>query len=156
MIPIVDLTRLGYMQKRVEGYLIRGITQCFRSNNFYHTTVNCHIKARCLKCGEEHLTKDCKIKENPYCINCHVYGHTACYTKCPKFPHPKKETPIFYNKAKKNFESKTVSGGTSFADALSGNVPKKLLISLHLKLRKDKANPRSSLIRKAMPPIFKI
>ncbi|GFT92302.1 nucleic-acid-binding protein from transposon X-element [Trichonephila clavipes] len=80
-LPTFNLTRLGYMQIRVDGYLIRGITQCFRCNNFYHTAANCHIKPRCLKCDEEHLTKDCKIKErleNPYCINCHVYGHTAC------------------------------------------------------------------------------
>ncbi|GFU84540.1 nucleic-acid-binding protein from transposon X-element [Trichonephila clavipes] len=62
-LPIFNLTRLGYMQITVEGYLITGITQCFRCNNFYHTAENCHIKPRCLKCGEEHLTKDCKIKE---------------------------------------------------------------------------------------------
>ncbi|GFU98702.1 uncharacterized protein TNCV_124721 [Trichonephila clavipes] len=56
-------------------------------------TANCHMTSRCLKCGKAHLTKDCDIKErqeNPYCINCEVYGHTACYTKCPKFPKPKK------------------------------------------------------------------
>ncbi|GFW04172.1 hypothetical protein TNCV_2669371 [Trichonephila clavipes] len=29
--------KLGYFHVKVEGYLIRGITQCFNCNNFYHT-----------------------------------------------------------------------------------------------------------------------
>ncbi|GFV09535.1 uncharacterized protein TNCV_3159321 [Trichonephila clavipes] len=133
------------MQIRVEGYLIRGITQYFRCNNFYHTAANCHIKPRCLKCGDEHLTKDCNIKErqeNPYCINCHVYGHTACYTKCPNSPTKKKGIPIFHNKAKKNFESKTVSEGTSFADALSGYVPQKIINFPPLETKERQSQPQ--------------
>ncbi|GFY12118.1 activin receptor type-2B [Trichonephila clavipes] len=60
------------MQVRVEGYLIRGITQCFNCNNFFHTAENCHLKPRCLKCGKEYPTHQCPIKErqdNPFCIN---------------------------------------------------------------------------------------
>ncbi|GFS84444.1 uncharacterized protein TNCV_4606301 [Trichonephila clavipes] len=113
------------MQIRVEGYLIRGITQCFKCNNFYHTAADSHLKPRCPKCGEEHLTNDCKIKErqeNPFCINCQVYRPTACYSKCPKFPKPKKGTPIFHNNAKK-FDSKNTIEEFSFADALRGNSP---------------------------------
>ncbi|GFT63869.1 integrase catalytic domain-containing protein [Trichonephila clavipes] len=91
---IFDLTHLSYLQVRVEGYLVRGITQCFNCNNFYHTAANCHMQPRCLKCGKNHATRNCLIKErqeNPFCINCQDYGHSACYTKCPKFPQPKKE-----------------------------------------------------------------
>ncbi|GFY26488.1 nucleic-acid-binding protein from transposon X-element [Trichonephila clavipes] len=90
---IFDLTHLSYLQVRVEGYLVRGITQCFNCNNFYHTAANCHMQPRCLKCGKNHATRNCLIKErqeNPFCINCQDYGHSACYTKCPKFPQPKK------------------------------------------------------------------
>ncbi|GFT16733.1 nucleic-acid-binding protein from transposon X-element [Trichonephila clavipes] len=86
-----DLKTVGYMQVKIEGYLIRGITQCFNCNNFFHTAGNCHLKPRCLKCGKEHPTRQCPIKErqeNPFCINCQEYGHSACYTKCPKFPKP--------------------------------------------------------------------
>ncbi|GFU92993.1 nucleic-acid-binding protein from transposon X-element [Trichonephila clavipes] len=85
-LTVFDLTHLGYMQVRIEGYFVHGITQCFNCNNFYHTAANCHMITRCLKCGKEHPTKDCDIKErqeNPYCINCNAYGHTACYTKFP-------------------------------------------------------------------------
>ncbi|GFW97915.1 nucleic-acid-binding protein from transposon X-element [Trichonephila clavipes] len=93
---IHDLTHLGHLQIRVEGYSIRGVTQCYKCNNFFHTAANCFMEPRCLKCGKEHTTKDCEITnrvDNPYCINCHVYGHSACYTKCPRFPKPKRKEP---------------------------------------------------------------
>ncbi|GFU19749.1 nucleic-acid-binding protein from transposon X-element [Trichonephila clavipes] len=86
---IFDIKKLGYLQVKVEGYLVRGITQCFNCNNFYHTAANCYMRPRCLKCGKDHATRNCHIKErqqNPFCINCQDFGHSACYTKCPKFP----------------------------------------------------------------------
>ncbi|GFV38102.1 uncharacterized protein TNCV_3829491 [Trichonephila clavipes] len=88
---IFDRKTVGYMQIKIVCYLIRGITQCFNCNNFFHTAESCHLKPRCLKCGKEHPTRQCPIKErqeNPFCINCQEYGHSACYTKCPKFPKP--------------------------------------------------------------------
>ncbi|GFX75942.1 nucleic-acid-binding protein from transposon X-element [Trichonephila clavipes] len=91
---IFDIVKLGYLQVKVDGYLVRGITQCFNCNNFYHTAANCYMRPRCLKCGKDHATKNCHIKErqeNPFCINCQDFGHSACYTKCPKFPQPKKD-----------------------------------------------------------------
>ncbi|GFW74248.1 uncharacterized protein TNCV_2524521 [Trichonephila clavipes] len=110
----------GYLQIRVEGFLVRGITQCYNCNNFYHTAENCHLKPRCLKCGKEHTTKQCPIKErqeNPFCINCQEYGHSACYTKCPKFPRPKKGSPLLEIK---NFNSNVRKEGVSFANVVSG------------------------------------
>ncbi|GFU44882.1 nucleic-acid-binding protein from transposon X-element [Trichonephila clavipes] len=105
---IFDIKKLGYLQVKVEGYLVRGITQCFNCNNFYHTAANCFMKPRCLKCGKDQATRNCHIKErqeNPFCINCQDFGHSACYTKCPKFPQPKKGTafsdPIKRKKKKK-------------------------------------------------------
>ncbi|GFV84135.1 uncharacterized protein TNCV_3037971 [Trichonephila clavipes] len=77
---IFDLKTVGYMQVKIVGYLIRGITQCFNCNNFFYTAENCHLKPRCLKCGKEHTTRQCPIKErqeNPFCINCKEYGHSA-------------------------------------------------------------------------------
>ncbi|GFW91470.1 uncharacterized protein TNCV_3376351 [Trichonephila clavipes] len=40
---IFDIAKLGYLQVKVEGYLVRGITQCFNCNNFYHTAANCFM-----------------------------------------------------------------------------------------------------------------
>ncbi|GFT26262.1 hypothetical protein TNCV_4559191 [Trichonephila clavipes] len=64
--------------------------------------------------------KQCPIKErqdNPFCINCQEYGHTACYTKCPQFPKPKRARP--YLKFKKLNQNKCKEGVT-FANVVSG------------------------------------
>ncbi|GFW07248.1 uncharacterized protein TNCV_3694411 [Trichonephila clavipes] len=115
-----DLKTLGYLQVRVEGFLVRGITQCYNCNNFFHTASECRLKPRCLKCGKEHPTKQCPIKErqeDPFCINYQEYGHSACYTKCPLFPKPKKGAPlpmipkINVNKCKE---------GVTYANVVSG------------------------------------
>ncbi|GFX99825.1 uncharacterized protein TNCV_258641 [Trichonephila clavipes] len=121
-LTIFDLKNVGHMQVKIEGYSVKGTTQCFNCNDFFHTAANCHMTPRCLKCGKAHLTKDCDIKqrqENPYCINCEVYGHTACYTKCPKFPKPKKGSPL-ENRHQKAFNSNNVVEGISFASMVSG------------------------------------
>ncbi|GFX16463.1 uncharacterized protein TNCV_601861 [Trichonephila clavipes] len=86
--------------------------------------MNCHMKPRCLKCGKDHATRNCLIKErqeNPFCINCQDYGHSACYTKYPKFPQPKKGTP--FADFKRNFATKWIKEGISFANFVSGEVP---------------------------------
>ena len=38
-----------------------GPTQCKNCMNFGHGTLNCHLKARCVRCGEEHLSKKCPL-----------------------------------------------------------------------------------------------
>ncbi|GFW56825.1 nucleic-acid-binding protein from transposon X-element [Trichonephila clavipes] len=122
---IFDLAHLSYLQVKVEGYLVRGITQCFNCNNFFHTATNCFMKPRCLKCGKEHATKNCHIKErltNLFCINCQDFGHSACYTKCPKFPQTKKGTAFTDPIKKKNFVSKWTKEGMSFANVVSGEI----------------------------------
>ncbi|GFY02877.1 transposable element Tcb2 transposase [Trichonephila clavipes] len=111
----------GLSLLRVEGFLVRGVTQCYNCNNFYHTADNCHLKPRCLKCGSDHPTKQFTIKEKqdtPYCINCQEYGHTACFTKCPKFSKPKKGSPLPLNKT---FKSNARREGVSFANIVSGD-----------------------------------
>ncbi|GFW42588.1 nucleic-acid-binding protein from transposon X-element [Trichonephila clavipes] len=125
-INIFDIAKLGDLQVKVEGYLVRGITQCFNCNNFYHTAANCFMKPRCLKCGKEHATKNCHIKErqlNPFCINCQDFGHLACYTKCPKFPQPKKGTAFSDPIKRKKNSSKWTKEGISFANVVSGEIP---------------------------------
>ncbi|GFT93657.1 putative RNA-directed DNA polymerase from transposon X-element [Trichonephila clavipes] len=62
-LKIFDLKTLAHLNITVDGYNGRGVTQCFSCNNFHHNADNCYLKPRCLKCGEEHLTKDCPIKQ---------------------------------------------------------------------------------------------
>ncbi|GFS69267.1 uncharacterized protein TNCV_4010911 [Trichonephila clavipes] len=84
------------------------------------------MKPRCLKCGKEHATKNCHIKErqlNPFCINCQDFGNSACYTKCPKFPQPKKGTAFSDPIRRKKISSKWTKEGISFANVVSGEFP---------------------------------
>ncbi|GFU82431.1 nucleic-acid-binding protein from transposon X-element [Trichonephila clavipes] len=89
---IFKVDKLANITVTVEGYESKGITQCYKCQKFNHTASNCHIKPRCLKCGEAHQTAQCLIQkvENLYCINCKTYGHMANYSKCPLFPKPRK------------------------------------------------------------------
>ncbi|GFV85261.1 uncharacterized protein TNCV_928921 [Trichonephila clavipes] len=89
------------------------------------------MQPRCLKCGKNHATRNCLIKErqeNPFCINSQDYGHSACYTKCPKLPQPKKGTPFGDPKKKRNFASKWIKEEISFANVVSGEVPNQIPI----------------------------
>ncbi|GFX31420.1 uncharacterized protein TNCV_432621 [Trichonephila clavipes] len=87
------------------------------------------MKPRCLKCGKDHATRNCHIKErqeNPFCINCQDFGHSACYTKCPKFPQPKKGTAFSDPIKRKKFSSKWTKEGISFANVVSGEIPNQI------------------------------
>ncbi|GFT55601.1 nucleic-acid-binding protein from transposon X-element [Trichonephila clavipes] len=93
---IFNLKTLGYLSISVEGFESRGVIQCFQCNQFNHTAEHCHLTPKCLKCGENHQTRDCKIKmlDTRYCVNCKVHGHMANYSKCPLFPKPRKGANI--------------------------------------------------------------
>ncbi|GFT25389.1 nucleic-acid-binding protein from transposon X-element [Trichonephila clavipes] len=93
---IFNLKTLGYLSITVEGFESRGVIQCFQCNQFNHTAEHCHLTPKCLKCGENHQTRDCKIKmlDTRYCVNCKVHGHMANYSKCPLFPKPRKGANI--------------------------------------------------------------
>lgn len=62
------------------------ITQCRRCQRFGHGQKNCNLTPRCVKCPENHITSECRIKEiipgGAKCVNC-MGAHTANYHKCP-------------------------------------------------------------------------
>ncbi|GFX08149.1 nucleic-acid-binding protein from transposon X-element [Trichonephila clavipes] len=93
---IFKLDKLSFLNVTVEGYDSKGVTQCYKCQQFNHTASNCHIKPKCLKCGEPHQTSECEIDrvETMYCVNCEAYGHMANYSKCPLYPKPRKGATI--------------------------------------------------------------
>jgi hypothetical protein len=45
------------------------IIQCHRCQKWDHTATNCNSKIKCMKCGNEHTTKECDIKKRtPRCM----------------------------------------------------------------------------------------
>ncbi|UYV77388.1 hypothetical protein LAZ67_15000817 [Cordylochernes scorpioides] len=73
------------------------VTQCFNCQGFGHGRLNCFLKPKCIKCAEEHHSKDCPKESRqlpPKCAN-YEEAHIANYRGCPKFPrvhHNSQET----------------------------------------------------------------
>ncbi|CAG9860904.1 unnamed protein product [Phyllotreta striolata] len=59
------------------------ITQCHRCQMWGHATSNCRAQPVCMKCANEHFTKDCQKPDcdPPKCINCEG-EHPANSTQC--------------------------------------------------------------------------
>lgn len=59
-------------------------TQCFRCQGFGHSSKNCNLTPRCVKCTEPHLTGECLKKDRTQpaqCCNCGE-NHPANYRQC--------------------------------------------------------------------------
>ncbi|GFX00313.1 vitellogenin [Trichonephila clavipes] len=103
-----------------------GVSQCYNCNLFNHSSKNCFMRTRCLKCGKSHRTNECPIKEkieNPVCINCNKTGHMANWSQCEEFPKRKlRKGETIRNRNTSTETNKTSKGhpNLSFAAALSG------------------------------------
>ncbi|GFV74065.1 nucleic-acid-binding protein from transposon X-element, partial [Trichonephila clavipes] len=127
-LKIFDLKTLSYLSIRVEGYDGKGVTQCYTCKNFNHSSENCYLNPRCLKCGENHITRDCPIKqklETAYCINCQIYGNMANYKECPSFPNPPKGAAKNNRNSYTNNYNSLVRPNISYAQATTGTVNSK-------------------------------
>ncbi|GFV63170.1 nucleic-acid-binding protein from transposon X-element [Trichonephila clavipes] len=127
-LKIFDLKTLSYLSVSVEGYNGKGVTQCYTCNNFNHSSENCYLNPRCLKCGENHITRDCSIKqklETAYCINCQIYGHMANYKRCPSFPKSPKGAAKNIRNSYTNIYNSLVRPNISYAQATTGTVNSK-------------------------------
>ncbi|XP_063988300.1 uncharacterized protein LOC135168239 [Diachasmimorpha longicaudata] len=89
----MKITWEHYMNKR-------RITQCRRCQEWGHSTTNCVAKPLCLKCAENHLTRECtKTRDTPAtCANCGG-KHPANATSCEAYKRrieliEKKKTPL--------------------------------------------------------------
>ncbi|GFX78013.1 nucleic-acid-binding protein from transposon X-element [Trichonephila clavipes] len=87
---IFKLKNLNYLTVEVVPFRRRpGASQCFNCNYFNHTSKNCKMTSRCLKCEGNHKTHDCPKTERLQtlkCINCNETGHLASSRQCPRFP----------------------------------------------------------------------
>ncbi|GFU63035.1 uncharacterized protein TNCV_4186521 [Trichonephila clavipes] len=61
-------------------------TQCYNCNFFHHASQNCSMKTRCLKCGEEHRTGQCSIKEKSITRLALIVTRKAIWPPRPNVP----------------------------------------------------------------------
>ncbi|GFV26734.1 putative RNA-directed DNA polymerase from transposon X-element [Trichonephila clavipes] len=125
---IRDISTCCYMSITWDSFRRRpGPSQCYNCNYFHHSSLNCSIKTRCLKCGQEQRTS-CPITEkieNPKCINCNAIVHMANWSQCPKFPKTKPKKGDAQNDRNKNninenrptFNSNKTTPTISYANA---------------------------------------
>ncbi|GFS67100.1 uncharacterized protein TNCV_3416021 [Trichonephila clavipes] len=125
---IFKVKKCCYLAVQIDAFNRRpGVSQCYNCNLFNHSSKNCFMRTRCLKCGESHRTNECPIKDkiqNPLCIDCNKTGHMANWSQCEEFPKrkPRKGETIRNRNTctESNKTSKKVTPNLSFAAALSG------------------------------------
>ncbi|GFU73146.1 uncharacterized protein TNCV_294321 [Trichonephila clavipes] len=126
---IFKLKKCCYLAVQVDAFNRRpGVSQCYNCNLFNHSSKNCFMHTRCLKCGESHRTNDCPIKEkiqNPVCINCNKTGHMANWSQCEEFPKKNPEK----GETTRNRNTSTESNKTSkkVTPTLSSQLPSRAL-----------------------------
>ncbi|KAG8240160.1 hypothetical protein J437_LFUL019277 [Ladona fulva] len=102
--PSVDFLAVRYvcgLKIRIEKHRPpKGPPQCHRCQLFGHTDKACHMPPRCVKCGRNHLTAECKKEagEAAVCANCKG-GHPASYRGCPVYAKLKQKLTDLKNKA---------------------------------------------------------
>ncbi|GFV15333.1 PRE_C2HC domain-containing protein [Trichonephila clavipes] len=93
---IYQLKNLNYLTVEVVPFRRRpGASQCFNCNYFNHTSKDCRMTPRCLKCGDSHRTQNCPTIDRLktlHCINCNEDGHMATSRQCTKLKPKKGET----------------------------------------------------------------
>lgn len=72
-----------------EKIISKEITQCWKCQRLGHSSTNCNLAFRCVKCSESHEVGNCKltnIQENTTNLKCALCGnndHPASYKGCP-------------------------------------------------------------------------
>lgn len=126
------INRLLHQVIRWEKIIKNGPSQCHNCQEIGHTSINCHMQYRCVKCSEEHGPNGCKIKkgelierEKLYCVNCQKFGHPASFKECPfiKRLKAKLQEKIISKRESANkklfFINKKVNPNFSYAQATS-------------------------------------
>jgi hypothetical protein len=76
----------------------RPIRQCFNWQSFGHSSNFCGRPSKCVKCDQQHASKDCTKPAGcpPKCVNCGG-EHPANYTGCPQYLRQLHYTPQVNN-----------------------------------------------------------
>lgn len=79
----------------------REIPQCTRCQRYFHTKNFCHRQPRCVKCAEDHDTKDCPKRDRSDFVKCVLCegNHPANYKGCTVYKDLQRQTfPPLRNK----------------------------------------------------------
>lgn len=102
-------------------------TQCFRCQAFGHSSKNCNMPARCVKCVEFHEVGKCNKtdrKEPAHCVNCKE-DHPANYRQCVARLEYLKRIELKREESKSKLQSKfskyaDTRSSTTWANVVAG------------------------------------
>jgi hypothetical protein len=92
----INVNLLNHSHKYVDDIVVKWdlmkksnkkVTQCFRCQQWGHSSINCGFPARCVKCSETHDKGSCprtSREGDPTCCNCGG-PHTSSHRGCPAY-----------------------------------------------------------------------
>lgn len=86
---LMKVPSLAYQNVKWEPLRKNQMYQCRKCQRLGHTSTNCNLGYRCVKCSDKHGPGECKLqaelsdKNQLYCVNCRENGHPASYRGCP-------------------------------------------------------------------------
>ncbi|CAD6206344.1 GSCOCG00012688001-RA-CDS, partial [Cotesia congregata] len=86
---LTQIKKIASQDAMWEHLIKNNILQCKNCQRLGHTSSQCHMTYRCVKCGRsDHERGKCPInlekpKTNLKCVNCGETGHPASYAGCP-------------------------------------------------------------------------
>lgn len=84
---VYGIEHMFFIKVSVDNYNPRpGIAQCYNCQRFGHSSLNCHLPPRCVKCAGNHDRTQCtKMRETaPKCANCGG-EHPSSYRGCSAY-----------------------------------------------------------------------
>ena len=84
-----NLKKINYIfgqSIRWQEFKQKSVYQCHKCQLTGHSSYNCNLEYKCVRCTEKHKPGECpkKLKNNktPSCVNCGQEGHPASYRGC--------------------------------------------------------------------------
>ena len=119
---IYNIKHFMYLNVEVQKFIRPNqINQCYNCQGFGHSSANCNIRPKCVKCGQGHPSNTCsKSRETPAtCANCSG-NHPASYRNCPMFPKPRPHRNISGPSSQPNNRQNLRREGVNYSQAVSG------------------------------------
>lgn len=84
---VYNIETINYLKITVERFKSQQYRQCYRCQAYGHSSQQCRLKIKCLKCSEPHNSKDCPVTNSDLlkCANCEG-NHPSNFRGCPKHP----------------------------------------------------------------------
>lgn len=107
------------------------IPQCRNCQSLFHSSANCYLAPRCVKCCESHRSEHCPLsneapveRDKLFCVLCKKSGHPASYRGCDRYKELLNKIRIKKQNlaSKNNFTSTFVNPNISYANMAKGNL----------------------------------